>query len=349
MNAQTLLETIGDARPEYVQKAKPVMEPGSEIKSGKSRHHKLRKNLLIAAILLVILLAACAAAGNWFVDYYRLNGPITPEQEQFIEAHSRKEAQSVTVDGYTIQLQGTFGDSSRTSFLFAITAPEGVDLEHAEQVEIDLEVTDPEGETPHRETGGVEEDHDGKANTIFYVWEIESEGKVKWQIHMENLYLESYNREFLMELERTKYKDQPDHEYTEEEMRKIDQITELCAGPWDFQVTLDPVQLESLEIIQEPVLIHTEIKKNLGTREMADVHVVSFCLQPLSARMELDESVFLSHEASFELTVVMEDGSEIPLILSSTSGGVYQYAADAPILLDKVAKIVLPDGTEQVR
>ena len=82
---------------------------------------------------------------------------------------------------------------------------------------------------------------------------------------------------------------------------------------------------------------------------MADVHVVSFCLQPLSARMELEESVLLSHEASFELTVVMEDGSEIPLILSGTSAGVYQYAADTPILLDKVSKIRLPDGTELVR
>ena len=63
----------------------------------------------------------------------------------------------------------------------------------------------------------------------------------------------------------------------------------------------------------------------------------------------MDKSVFLSHEASLELTVVMEDGSEIPLILSSTSAGVYQYFADAPILLDQVAKIRLPDGTELVR
>ena len=348
MKAMTLLETIGEARSKYVQKAGLPMDMLTVSAAAPHRRLHFKKPLLIAAVLMALLLGACAAAANWFVSYYQARTPITEDQIQYIEAHTEKQNQAITMDGYEIELFNVMADSSQLHLAFVITGPETVNLEEmGQELYLELDVKDSNGSYDGYHRFGVEPDNDGKANTQVYFYQVNTEGKTgaNWQVHVDRICHKYRDAAYEEELLTTKYKGQTDVIFTDEETDRIQKTDILAEGPWDFTVTLNP-DAEEIQFVQEPVTIHAEVSQYDGESREEDVKLTSFRLYPSGAELKFEIKGMLMYESFPYAVAVMKDDSEIKLDVSDGDAeGLMHLSAASPILLNQVAKIVLPDGT----
>lgn len=348
MTSMTLLEVIGDARPEYVRKAGMYREERYAAVPAKAKKSKLKKPLLIAAVIMTLLLGACAAATNWFVAFYQARTPITEDQAAFIESHTETQNQAVTMNGYEIELFTIMADSNQLHIAFAITGPEDVDLEEmGQELCLDLDVHDVNGNYGGYHRYGVESDNDGRANTQTYFYQVYTEGRTapQWNIHIGRLYRLHKDTAYEDELLTGKYKGQTDVIYTEEETERLMNTTVLAEGPWDFKLTVNN-EVEEIQFINEPVTIHGEVSRYDNESSQQDVELTSFKLYPSGAELCFDIQGMLTHESFSEVRVVMKDQSERTLRVSDgDNAGLMHMTADSPILLEQVEKVVLPDGT----
>jgi len=128
MTSMHFLELLGSARDTYVVQAHS--EPAAPV----LRRTPWKRGLLIAALVaLTLLLVGCTVAytQGWFTAFFsqRSETPLSQEQIEFIEEKEQLIQQPQSKDGWTIELKSTLHDADTAYVIFAVTAPEDVDLE----------------------------------------------------------------------------------------------------------------------------------------------------------------------------------------------------------------------------
>lgn len=212
------------------------------------------------------------------------------------------------------------------------------------------------------------EDGDGKDNTKNMVFQL-SPGPwdgvsdpfgpdTEYHIHIENIVREYDDKEYLEELLSTKYAGQTDYMLESEEVTRLKQTEILAEGIWDFTVHFEQ-ETDSVELLTEPVKVmgfayregpplNEFINDTIESYE--EVQLTSVKISPLSVTVTYvcDVGCRLSTVDTAPVRVVMNDGSQMDLW--ETGGGStldsITLDAQAPIVLDQVNHVLLPDGTK---
>lgn len=209
-----------------------------------------------------------------------------------------------------------------------------------------------------------QEDGDGLDHTKNYVIQVEADREnsavdpfgpeAQWYIHIENIVREYDDEEYKQELMDTKYKGQTDIMFTHEETQRMQCQEVLVEGIWDFTVSF--VEGEGgIELLHTPIETEAEVLRRYGEGIADSAHfqeritVSSFVLSSLSATVTYEDC---NGNPTFRLEdtsgfAIMEDGSEIELFDYGSYGENFKtLEAEAPIVLDEVDHIRMPDGTK---
>lgn len=126
----------------------------------------------------------------------------------------------------------------------------------------------------------------------------------------------------------------------------------ICYDTWDFLLTFDGSEAETVELVSQPVTMEAyrgatidEFREN-PDKEMYgpfEIQLTSLTISPLSYYLEYktdDKNPYSMDPGEF--TLVIKDGTEIPLI---------QYAGQRnrfkkPIILSEVSHVQCPNGTK---
>lgn len=207
------------------------------------------------------------------------------------------------------------------------------------------------------------EDGDGLDHTKNYVIQLNADREnsavdpfgpeAQWYIHIENIVREYDDEEYKQELMDTKYKGQTDIMFTSEETQRMNCEEVLVEGIWDFTVSFTEGN-GGVELLRTPIETEAEVSRRYGEGIADSAHfqeritVSSFVLSSLSATVTYKDC---NGNATFRLEdtsafAVMEDGSEIELFdYGSYGDNSKTLEADAPIVLDEVDHVRMPDGT----
>lgn len=361
---------------------------------------RLRKIWLIAAIItLTVLLVGCAAyAWHWYQTYFTImrETPISDSQIDYIQENAQDIHESQTYDGYTVELLSTLSEKERAYLTFRITAPEDVDLSFAfgdENLMFDYAFAGPaDAKIPAGGSHKFVEDGDGKKNTIHYVVEIDLAVSLfkedgidasfgpghPWRIVLKNLTRIGYDREYEQELLRTKYAGQEAYMMESDEVERMHPRTLLAEGRWEFVVELDAADLETLELLQSPIVTKAIItrKEHSDTifydtaDAIEEITITSVQLHSLGATVtfippgEKENSKFPEFFSAWldmgdtfnpltklvtgdeNFFLLLKDGTRIDFWQTVGATETANLASDSPIVLEDVDYLQLSDGTK---
>ncbi len=309
--------------------------------------------LLTAAVLASTLIGTCLASADgagWFRKFFaaQSGSPLTEGKNAYLGQSTATFQQSYTKDGYTISLESALSDGVNTIIQFRVDVPEGTVLD-AHHYGISnwrgFELVGDNGETL-RDSGGwddYDEDPSDNMFSLLYVTDnhwyephIDKIFGTTWTLqidgiqgrYVENLYTDDF-----------RYWDEP-----------------LVTGPWEFTVTIPESGNRELRFISEPVACPGKV--NIGIRgwHYEDVQITSLRLRALSAGITFRHHKEGEVNAYFDdFYVVMKDGSQVsigtststfPRTLGYNAPGFTSFNFDAPIVLEEVDHILLPNGTK---
>jgi len=385
MNADQILDMIGDARGEYILQAQQH-RAGTAPKQLPS----LRRSLLIAAVIaLMLLLVGCtiAYAQGWFVPFFQKNSdtPLTPEQVHYLEENEQRIGETNSQNGWTVELRSAITDGTTGYIIIGITAPEGTNLEPRIKDDVLLDLFGPgnsgmsgaemppiitcsDGVFWNRITTRWEDDEDNLANTQNYVIQIHPDltrstldafgPDAVYHIYIENIIREYDDEEYRQHLLDTKYKGQDGIMFTQEEIDRMSKVDVLAEGIWEFDVTFSG-SVQQKELLTQPLKMYATVTRsveregwlisdNIHTWE--EVTLTSVTLNPLSVVFRTaEDNVSLCYDENLDFLqvfAVMMDGRQIELLPTGAHGLNYQTLdAATPLILSEVDHILMGDGT----
>lgn len=356
MKPEKILYAMNDIDAQFLREAQ------EETASSVVKPYRCRFAVLIAAVIALMALTLTAFAAEeisgWFKQYFtnQSDVPLTSGQIEFIEENERVIAETQVENGWTVELKSAIGSGRITYITLSITAPKDVALNDWEYLS-GFRLTDGQGNMPYTWYAVMMDDFDDldhTCNILMVAEPREANNTGYWNIQIDALYGETYDREYERELLRTKYANQPDFTtYTSEEWAKIQPRTLLTDGSWKFTVAVPNSELTEIELVTEPIKsgVLYEVL-DFVEHNRKPVTVTSFLLRPLDASLYYKFSskdstlgfpvIFIGTHA----TVIMNDGTQIALRGSfGSSDGELKLLADSPILLDEVDHVRLSDGT----
>ena len=345
MTPEKMLDALNDLDGRFLREAREETRRGSS---------KRRFVLLAAAVVAVMAMAVTAfaseAVAGWFRQFFagKAQEELTPGQVAFIEENEQIIAETKEENGWTVELKSVLSNGDITYVTLGVCAPADISLEENKlYFGKGIEIWDETGNPPFSYSFQSQDDLDGLPNTVNLVMTLgcsQWNAGTVWNIQIDGLYTEVYDAAYEEELLQTKYAGQSDVMFTAEETEKIYQHPILTEGKWTFAVDLSEVNVENVELIQEPVTVFAYVWDTGDPNDITDgeevykeVSITSFALNPLSATIECNEAT-----ARFgEMYVVMKDGSRI--LMQETYGTI---KTESPIVLEEVDHILLADGTK---
>lgn len=353
-----------------------VMNMANQNKTKKTRSlgGVIGKVLIAAALMSTLALTVSAAEYGWFHNFFQRKSdtPLTPEQVEFIDQHEQTIHETVTQDGYTLDVKSAITDGKTAHLVIGITGPadavlsktviEGYDPAApsimAGNWGMGSFLTAPDGEGfLGRSSIATMEDGDGKDNTQDLLITVKpnaepgeipfAPGRV-WKLHIENLEATYQNRAYYQELLEGKYKGQENFCFTEEEGKLVNPVVTLAEGVWDFTLDFADCDVRSVELVDQPVTSRSIVGWENGKSIYGDVKINSFVLSALGAAVTIEEEIcpdFNDYENNAYVQVVLKDGSKIALDGRAAFVGSAEFEANQPIILDQVDYIELTDGT----
>ena len=307
---------------------------------------------LAVALTLCTVGAAYAVVANWFSSYFVDNSgkALTPEQYQFIEEKSVGIGQSITVDGYTVTVNSAICDAQTLYLAISVEGPEGVKIDmDSEEGSLFFEYVKSESTGTYTSTGhliswnrGIQilDDGDGKGNTVTiviqeqYVMSADSnrvytDGEI-WKLQLADLSMRSGAPLY-------------------------DEVTTLAEGGWSFEFPLTEANGE-IEMISSPLVCVAQAGGEMAAKESIEMMVDSLILRPFSVTLRYSFIPGNRPEAVdiLDVYLVMKDGSTVTAVPRSgggaggvgSMGGTMSYIFDAPVMLDEVAYVVLPEDVQ---
>jgi len=299
-----------------------------------------RSVVVLAAVIMLMTLTVTACANpdtaEWFRTFFHnaAQHQLTEGQLQYIEENTIAQKQSKTCNGYTVSVGSAISDGVRGYIQMTLTGPEGMVLD-ADNYHFanHFELRD-ENRNEGYWGGGVDSrDNDPNDNIVPLLLELRPPvgttdipklTEHTWTLRLEDLY--AFHRV---------------------DLKTADADLELLApGVWEFEITFAE-DTTVIEIIEEPVPCPAEVMQwpEWGDEEIL---ITSLKLRALSGEMtfhfpEKGEAVNAWID---DIYLVMQDGS---LILMQEAGGwpdnvTFTFAA--PIALEEVSHILLPNGTK---
>lgn len=325
MNADQILDMIGDARGEYILQAQQH-RAGTAPQSV----HRPRRMLLAAALIaLMLLLVGCtlAYASGWFVSYFQRKAlaPLTDEQIRYIEENEQIIGHTQTQGDWTVELFSAITDGTKGYIILGITAPEDVNLTPRVKDDVMLDWFGPGnsgtdvwyGPPVIQGSEGVYwstlsstwlDDGDGKDNTRHYALEITPNRNdstldpfgpdAVYHITIQNIVREYDDEEYKQHLLDTKYAGQTDVMFTHEETQRMNLREVLTDGTWEFDVTFSggsSQPFEELEFLSGPIRTEADILRRYGEQLWESAHfreevtVTSALLRPLGLTLTYED------------------------------------------------------------
>lgn len=299
--------------------------------------------MIVTALITTGLFYAVATGietADWFAFFFadQSGELLTTKQYEIIKEGSVGIGQSVTADGYTITIDSAFCDKSSAHIKLIIEAPENIELEGGnysfdhclKRIQSDYVYSG----SVSGVGGGwtILSDEDGKRNTVAVLMKMYvvttpgstitlADGSI-WSFQLENL---------------CRWADDPPHE-----------PTILAEGGWYFSFVFPQNDGKEVECISTPIFC------NAGrlAGEDVEITVTSFRLHALGAecRYTFPEGVLPEAIDTGNVQIVMKDGSVAIAHLKSSAisgnSGFESFWFDAPVVVNEVSHIVLPDNTK---
>ena len=369
MNANKLYNAVGEIdddilidTEQYIFGQKNQLRSAHKMNviSSRARHSRSRRFFrtvaaILAAALVLVSSAGVAMAMNpefraavlQFIFASRAGEILTPDQHQFIDENAVGIGQSITADGYTVTIDSAICDAYNLYLVIIVEGPEGVKVDPASEGgslffdQVKCESTGPYDRTGYllskSRSWSTLDDGDGRENTVTLVMKesyvmsadndgVYTDGEV-WRLQLADLTLrtgELYDKE-----------------------------TILAEGGWSFEFPLTEAS-ESIELISSPVVCLVQGGGLNGANEAVEVIVDSVVLTPFGAVCGYSLPPGSTPEAVelLDVYLVMKDGNVIQAQPKSggigDAGGSYKghmsYSFDAPIILDDVGYLLLPDN-----
>ena len=116
MNANDILDMIGDAKGTYVWDAQNVRSGSVSVTK---KRPSIRRTLWIAAMItLMLLLVGCTIAyvQGWFVDFFanKSETPLSDSQIELIEQNEQQINEGDTHNGWTVELRSALKDNNKS-------------------------------------------------------------------------------------------------------------------------------------------------------------------------------------------------------------------------------------------
>lgn len=300
-----------------------------------------RRVVVLAAAILLMTLTVTAAANpdtaNWFRQFFRAAGnrELSQGQQQYIEENTVAQKQSQTCSGYTITVDSVISDGVTGYIQMTLTGPEGTVLD-ADKYSCDhFDLLDETGNDSHRGGGLDSADQDPTDNIVPLFLElvppvgttdIANLTEHTWTLKLEDLIATDFINW-----------NTPDFELRHEP---------LTQGLWEFEITFAE-DTTVIEVIREPVPCPAEVMQwpEWGDEE---IHITSLRLRAMSADMvfsfPLKEDPVNARIG--EIYLVRKDGSQLLMRESANWPNGIRFSFDAPIALEEVSHVLLPNGTK---
>jgi len=366
MTTEMLLEAIGNINAEAVRDAKAKYLANQEELTNRESHlahrqgikrrmskRRLATVLLIVALLLTLTITALAyfGVGEWFKSFFAelSGGELSPKQQQYIDENAVGIGQSETVDGYTVTVNSAICDEQTLYLVISVEGPEGVKLDMpSEEGSIYFDYAKCKSTGTYKRTGHLSsfggswphlDDGDGRENTVTMIMQeqyvmsadsnrVYTDGEI-WRLQLADL--------------------------TTRTGALYDKVTTLAKGGWSFEFPLTKMNGE-VEMVPSPVVCVAQSGGEMSKKESVEMKVDSLVLRPFS--ITLRYSFFPGNRPEavdmLDVYLVMKDGSKVIAQPRSgggagsigSNGGEMSYIFDAPVMLDEVAYVVLPDDVQ---
>ncbi len=339
MNAQELLNVIGQAQEEYILQAIDTRN--------RKKPLPLSRRLLIAAIIgILLLLTACGATyvSGLLASYFQKvqGSSLSDSQLTYIESNTQPVmAHSLWRENeYSIQVESALTDGKVAYLTVKIRGPEGVSLEDGQirflqqprlypETEVPGLILDRDGASPCAMGNYLTvEDGDGLANTAAIVFSVNPptqnhqakpfDGSVKWRVQFGGF-------------EKVEYPGQG----------KPPVEIPLTEGDWIFALTFRKTDAGELRFVETPVPVRTSDERQKvyeKENQMESFLLSSLTYKLILAEPEIDQKV----QELEEITIVMQDGTCQTIPRPSA----YANRLPVPIALEEVAYLLLTDGTK---
>lgn len=347
-----LLDVCGNLNNDFEQRMPLSSERIKELTMSKinretePRTRRISFFVLIAAVFIMTLTVSVFAAeigATWFQQFFadKCETELSEEQIAFIEQNAVLINQSNTVDGYTLTVESAMHDERIIYVKLDLYAPVGVALPYGEDRYFEtIGLYSKDGELVNQGWSMSEiMDEDKTDNHVEILMTFNIDGNVDTgflladggvTLKLTDLY-KSYGRYF---------------------SRKTEMMAE---GTWQFDLQFATTQkdLWEHELISEPVPC---MMVKDSTREETEILLTSVCLRALTIDVVYDypEGADMKHLYWRGMKVVKKDGTVINVMPSGGSihpegdqvTGYMSLEPDTPIVLDEVAYIEFPGGTQ---
>lgn len=309
--------------------------------------------IALAAAMTVTVFASEEIAG-WFKQYFIRNAErgLTAEQIEYLDENEQMIDENQKNNGYNLKLKSVLADRSTVYVTLGITAPSDVKMEESLNMwGSDIDFYDENRMPCASWTMDAYDDMDGLDNTIDLMFQMNPgdwNSSNLWTLRIDRLGRLFYDEAYEKELLETKYADQENFMFTDEEAAQIYQQTTIADGPWEFSFDLSKVEKEVIEFVTEPVTV--EIRSGIqedGTYLYEVVQITSAVISPLSVTIQTDSDYppdFTSGDR--RIYAVMDDGTRIALLSNWGVGGKQHFSAESPIVPENVDYLLLADGTK---
>lgn len=299
MTPEKILDALNDLDGHFIREARGE-------KKRRAAMGGRRFAVLIAAVVALMAVSITAfaseAISGWFRQYFgtKTEEDLSQGQVEYIEENEQIIMETQTRSNWTVELKSAISDGETGYILFAITAPEHIDLEGYHACKYDSAYITPGnyswGRSPARalivaSTGWMNEelnycwqehgywnaDNDGIANTMDYVIETRCEklysdremlagnlftDDTVFTVTFDGFTLEYEDPDVRKAIEE-KYAGMTDYMVDDEDLVGLHKSDILVDEEWKFTLTFD-AQAESIELITEPVMTEAEVHRWMG-------------------------------------------------------------------------------------
>lgn len=332
MMNESILIALNDIDDEYLEEARNT-----------APSHRTRCMIvLVAALISMLIVTACTADEiTGFLESFFSNRSelaLSGGQIGYIEGHEQVVSDTQKYNGYTIELKSYLATNDTVYVIFGITAPRNVDLVNMkDRIHMDAEFTGIYGRSPGSGIIRKMDNIDGLRNTIDYIYILEHNHYVYYDVTEWNIHIGS--------IQTTEY----------DESTRRTEFPVLAEGDWNFTVDLTKADTETIGLVSEPFQT-LAIIPNEESETLDYVTVTSVLLSPLDIIINYEPPneynasfVGFLYATNIELHAyaVMKDGSYVPLLYGMPSyHGEAKLLAESPIVLSEVDHVLLADGTK---
>lgn len=308
-----------------------------------ARHafHKRRLMALLTAAVIASTLALTAFAASdasvWFRNFFaeKSGTTLSDGQMSYLGDYTAQFQQSQSINGYTITLHSAISDGRFVLIQCDLAAPEGtiLDADHYGDRHGTI-LWNPDCDSfPCNWTITDDDPADNTVTMLCSLDIIWCQGnhfdftKHPWQLLIYGLGASYYENEGTVDF-----------------TSRTETLTE---GAWSFDVRFPEGASRTAELIQDPMNCPGDVNYGIQGLAQRELQITSFTLRALSAELSFRFSKADTINGRFDdIYAVMTDGTKVLLREYSNVPNQITYKFDAPISLEEVDHILLPNGTK---